>query len=160
MSTSSLDDQAAQLNEVWEVEAKGRAKILEANDRRRKRLREAQLLAQSEIDRFKEVKMILNLFQVSNVLDMQEKEAAFRLKCQSFENEDKRRKRALIRDVERELDYMEARVQLCKSTVSHSNDDLHIVSYCDKARKGDVREHCEAFVIFEIRIRVDISAKK
>ncbi|CAJ0595012.1 unnamed protein product [Cylicocyclus nassatus] len=100
MSTSSLDDQAAQLNEVWEAEAKGRAKILEANGRRRKRIQEARLLAQSEIDRFKE-----------------EKEAAFKLKCQSFENEYKRRKRALIRDVERELNYMEARVQLCKPTV-------------------------------------------
>ncbi|VDM76430.1 unnamed protein product [Strongylus vulgaris] len=102
MSTSSLGDQAVLLNEVWEVEAKGRAKIMEAKDRRMERIREAHRLAQVEIESFRE-----------------EKEAAFKMKCQSFEKEDDKRKKALIREVERELDYTEARVQLCKSLVSY-----------------------------------------
>lgn len=55
MSTSSLGGEAANLHIVWEVEANGREKILEAKDRRARRINEARYLARVEIDRFREV---------------------------------------------------------------------------------------------------------
>ncbi|KAK6730074.1 hypothetical protein RB195_006870 [Necator americanus] len=97
MSTSSLGDEAANFNIVWEVEANGKTKILEAKERRMRRIQEAHYLAQIETERYRE-----------------EKEAEFKVKCQSFNHEDEERNKRLIRNVELELDYMEARVELCK----------------------------------------------
>ncbi|EYC04663.1 hypothetical protein Y032_0086g1913 [Ancylostoma ceylanicum] len=101
MSTSSLGDEAGDLYAVWEVEAKGRSKIMEAKDRRRRRIKEAHYLAMKEIQRFKE-----------------QKEAEFNSKCKAIEAEDEARKNALINDIEGELDYMESRVHLCTPVVS------------------------------------------
>ncbi|RCN39217.1 vacuolar (H+)-ATPase G subunit [Ancylostoma caninum] len=100
MSTASLGDEAANFYSVWEVEANGRSKIMEAKERRMRRIKEAHFLAQAEIERFRE-----------------QKEAEFNSKCKSFDAEDERRKNALIRDVERELDYMDNRVHLCKPII-------------------------------------------
>ncbi|KIH61841.1 vacuolar (H+)-ATPase G subunit [Ancylostoma duodenale] len=100
MSTASLGDEAANFYSVWEVEANGRSKIMEAQERRKRRIKEARSLAQAEIERFR-----------------QQKEAEFNSKCKSFDAEDEKRKNALIREVERELDYMDNRVHLCKPIV-------------------------------------------
>lgn len=120
MSTSSLGDEAANFYAVWEVEANGRSKIMEAKERRMKRIQEARYLAQIEIERFREVwSLLTNLYWVTfTTFHSQQKEAEFKSKCQSIEHEDGARKHALIRDVEKELDYMEARVHLCKPAVS------------------------------------------
>ncbi|KIH61842.1 vacuolar (H+)-ATPase G subunit [Ancylostoma duodenale] len=103
MSTASLGDEAANFYSVWEVEAYGRSKIMEAQERRKRRIKEAHSLAQVEIERFR-----------------QQKEAEFNSKCKSFDAEDEKRKNALIREVERELDYMDNRVHLCKPILSNA----------------------------------------
>lgn len=55
MSCSSFGDEAANFMSVWEVEAAGRTKILEAKDRRLRLIEEARYQAQVELEQFRKV---------------------------------------------------------------------------------------------------------
>ncbi|WKX90689.1 hypothetical protein Q1695_009495 [Nippostrongylus brasiliensis] len=100
MSCSSFGDEAQNFQSVWEVEAAGRNKILEAKERRAKRIAEARYEAQLELEKFR-----------------QEKEAKFQEKFKSLDEKIQEYEvKAKARSVD-DLVYMEERVKLCKPMV-------------------------------------------
>ncbi|KJH51143.1 vacuolar (H+)-ATPase G subunit [Dictyocaulus viviparus] len=100
MSCSSLRGQAAYFNPIWEAEANGESKIIEATKRRIRRKREARYLAYAEIEQFRE-----------------EKEEQFRKKCALLKEEEERQKERIRNNVDEEVAWMKARVKLCKPIV-------------------------------------------
>ncbi|VDO18882.1 unnamed protein product [Heligmosomoides polygyrus] len=85
---------------VWEVEAAGRTKILEAKDRRLRLIEEARYQAQVELEQFRK-----------------EKEDQFQAKLKIIDEKIQKHEVKSLAKIEDELSYMDARVKLCKPMV-------------------------------------------
>ncbi|KAK5966036.1 hypothetical protein GCK32_007140, partial [Trichostrongylus colubriformis] len=102
MSCASFGDEAPNFMMVWEVEAAGRMKIVEAKERRLQRIKEAKYQALVEIEEFRE-----------------EKEAEFQEKYESMKESIQEVVEKAREQTKRELEYMEKRVKLCKPLVGN-----------------------------------------